>query len=123
VPRLSLARRLCPHAPAYPDALRDLPTRRRCSGRAVAAERLARLLDGPAWRCRQPPPSAYGIEVAEELSRGSRRPSDGRQRLAMGIDAARTGAPCAHESRARSPSSVGGSEVVYPAHQSAIYDR
>jgi DNA processing protein len=116
---------LCPHAPAYPDALRGLADAPPVLWVRGGADRLEELLDGPGVAlvgARRP--SAYGVEVAEELSRGlSAAGVTVVSGLAMGIDAA------AHRGALRSPAPRtiavlgGGADVVYPRINRRIYDQ
>src|SRR4051812_21145717 len=116
---------LCPHASAYPDALRGLPDAPAVIWARGGAERLDELLDGPGVAVvGSRRPSAYGLEVAEELSRGvSAAGVTVVSGLALGIDAA------AHRGalRARTPRTIavlgGGADVVYPRMNRRIYDQ
>jgi DNA processing protein len=114
---------LCRHSPAYPDALRGLADAPPVLWVGGGAERLVDLLDGPGVAVvGSRRPSAYGIEVAEELSRGlSAAGVTVVSGLAMGIDAA------AHRGALRSPTPRtiavlgGGADVVYPRINRRIY--
>jgi len=116
---------LCPHSPAYPDALRGLPDAPPVLWVRGGAERLAALLDEPGVAVvgtRRP--SAYGTEVAEELSRGlSAAGVTVVSGLAIGIDAA------AHRGALRAPEPRtiavlgGGADVVYPRINRRIYEQ
>jgi DNA processing protein len=116
---------LCPHSPAYPEALRGLPDAPPALWVRGGAERLATLLDGPGVAIvGSRRPSAYGVEVAEELARGlSASGVTVVSGLALGIDAA------AHRGalRASEPRTIavlgGGADVVYPRLNRRIYDR
>jgi DNA processing protein len=115
----------CPHASQYPDALRghaDAPPVLWVRG---GADRLVELLDGPGVAVvGSRRPSAYGIEVAEELSRGlSASGVTVVSGLALGIDAA------AHRGALRAPKPRtiavlgGGADVVYPRMNRRIYEQ
>jgi DNA processing protein len=116
---------LCPHAPRYPDGLSGLGDAPPVLWVRGGADRLGQLLDGPGVAvvgARRP--SAYGIEVAEELSRGlSAAGVTVVSGLAMGIDAA------AHRGALRAPAPRtiavlgGGADVVYPRINRRIYDQ
>jgi DNA processing protein len=116
---------LCPHTDAYPAALRELPDAPPVLWARGGADRLIDLLDGPGVAVvgtRRP--SAYGTEVAEELSRGlSAAGVTVVSGLALGIDAA------AHRGALASgrPRTIavlgGGADVVYPRTNRRIYDR
>jgi DNA processing protein len=116
---------LCPHTPAYPDALRALADAPPVLWARGGADRLVELLDGPGVAVvgtRRPSP--YGIEVAEELSRGlSAAGVTVVSGLAIGIDAA------AHRGALRAPNPRtiavlgGGADVVYPRMNRRIYDQ
>jgi DNA processing protein len=116
---------LCPHAPAYPEALRDLPDAPPVLWARGGGERLGELLDGPGVAVvGSRRPSAYGIEVAEELSRGlSAAGVTIVSGLALGIDAA------AHRGALRAPEPRtiavlgGGADVVYPRMNRRIYEQ
>ncbi|HEX6714168.1 MAG TPA: DNA-processing protein DprA [Thermoleophilaceae bacterium] len=116
---------LCPHAAAYPDALRGLADAPPVLWALGGADRLVELLDGPGVAVvGSRRPSAYGTEVAEELSRGlSAAGVTVVSGLALGIDAA------AHRGALRSPSPRtvavlgGGADVVYPRMNRRIYDQ
>jgi DNA processing protein len=116
---------LCPHAPVYPEALRDLPDAPPVLWARGGAVRLSELLGGPGVAVvGSRRPSAYGIEVAEELSRGlSAAGVTVVSGLALGIDAA------AHRGALRSPTPRtiavlgGGADVVYPRMNRRIYDQ
>ena len=116
---------LCPHAPAYPGALRELPDAPPVLYVRGGADRLVALLDGPGVAVvGSRRPSAYGLEVAEELSRGlSSAGVTVVSGLALGIDAA------AHRGALRSsePRTIavlgGGADVVYPRLNRRIYER
>lgn len=115
---------LCVHSPGYPGPLSGLPDAPPVLWVRGGVGRLAELLDGPAVAIvgsRRPSP--YGIEVAEELSRGlSAAGVTVVSGLALGIDAA------AHRGalRAASPRTVAvlgsGADVVYPRMNRRIYD-
>jgi DNA processing protein len=116
---------LCPHAPRYPDGLSGLADAPPVLWVRGGADRLGQLLAGPGVAvvgARRP--SAYGIEVAEELSRGlSAAGVTVVSGLAMGIDAA------AHRGALRAPGPRtiavlgGGADVVYPRINRRIYDQ
>jgi DNA processing protein len=116
---------LCPHASAYPDALRGLPDSPPVLWVCGGADRFVQLLDGPGVAVvGSRRPSAYGIEVAEELSRGlSTAGVTVVSGLALGIDAA------AHRGALRAPDPRtiavlgGGADVVYPRTNRRIYDQ
>jgi DNA processing protein len=116
---------LCPHARAYPDALRGLADAPPVLWARGGAERLAELLEGPGVAVvGSRRPSAYGIEVAEELSRGlSAAGVTVVSGLALGIDAA------AHRGALRAPQPRtiavlgGGADVVYPLMNRRIYEQ
>src|SRR4051812_29031948 len=116
---------LCPHAPAYPDALRGLPDSPPVLWVRGGCDRLTELLDGPGVAVvGSRRPSAYGTEVAEELSRGlSAAGVTVVSGLALGIDAA------AHRGALRSaqPRTVAvlgsGADVPYPRMNRRIYDQ
>jgi DNA processing protein len=116
---------MCPHARAYPDALRGLADSPPVLWARGGAERLTELLDGPGVAVvGSRRPSAYGIEVAEELSRGlSAAGVTVVSGLALGIDAA------AHRGALRAPNPRtiavlgGGADVVYPRMNRRIYER
>ena len=116
---------LCPHTAAYPEALRGLADSPAVLWARGGAERLTELLDGPGVAVvGSRRPSAYGIEVAEELSRGlSAAGVTVVSGLALGIDAA------AHRGalRAANPRTIavlgGGADVVYPRMNSRIYEQ
>ncbi|HYZ30546.1 MAG TPA: DNA-processing protein DprA [Thermoleophilaceae bacterium] len=116
---------LCPHAAAYPDALRGLADAPPVLWVRGGSDRLVELLDGPGVAVvGSRRPSAYGIEVAEELSRGlSAAGVTVVSGLALGIDAA------AHRGALRSPAPRtiavlgGGADVVYPRMNRRIYDQ
>ena len=116
---------LCPHAPAYPDALRELPDAPPVLWVRGGADRLTELLDGPGVAVvGSRRPSSYGVEVAEELSRGlSSAGVTVVSGLALGIDAA------AHRGALRAPSPRtiavlgGGADVVYPRLNRRIYEQ
>jgi DNA processing protein len=115
----------CPHVHAYPDALRGLGDAPPVLWIRGGAERLTELLDGPGVAVvGSRRPSAYGIEVAEELSRGlSAAGVTVVSGLALGIDAA------AHRGalRATSPRTIAvlgsGADVAYPRMNRRIYDQ
>jgi DNA processing protein len=114
---------LCPHSRAYPESLRGLPDAPPVLWARGGADRLAVLLDGPGVAVvGSRRPSAYGIEVAEELSRGlSAAGVTVVSGLALGIDAA------AHRGALRAPEARtiavlgGGADVVYPRMNRRIY--
>jgi DNA processing protein len=116
---------LCPHVAAYPDALRGLADAPPVLWARGGGDRLRELLDGPGVAvvgARRP--SAYGVEVAEELSRGlSAAGVTVVSGLAMGIDAA------AHRGALRAPAPRtiavlgGGADVVYPRLNRRIYEQ
>src|SRR3954452_274745 len=116
---------LCPHAPAYPHALRGLADAPPVLWARGGAERLSELLHGPGVAVvGSRRPSAYGLEVAEELSRGlSAAGVTVVSGLALGIDAA------AHRGALRAPTPRtiavlgGGADVVYPRMNRRIYDQ
>jgi DNA processing protein len=116
---------ICAHAHSYPDALRGLADSPPVLWALGGADRLTELLDGPGVAVvGSRRPSAYGIEVAEELSRGlSAAGVTVVSGLALGIDAA------AHRGalRAASPRTIAvlgsGADVPYPRLNRAIYDR
>ena len=116
---------LCAHAPAYPGALHGLPDAPPVLWARGGAERLVELLDGPGVAIvGSRRPSAYGIEVAEELSRGlSAAGVTVVSGLALGIDAA------AHRGALRAPGPRtiavlgGGADVVYPRVNRRIYEQ
>jgi DNA processing protein len=116
---------ICPHSPAYPGALRGLPDAPPVLWARGGIDRLEALLDGPGVAVvGSRRPSAYGTEVAEELSRGlSSAGVTVVSGLAMGIDAA------AHRGalHAREPRTIavlgGGADVVYPRINRRIYDQ
>jgi DNA processing protein len=115
----------CPHASQYPEALRghaDAPPVLWVRG---GTDRLVDLLDGAGVAVvGSRRPSAYGTEVAEELSRGlSAAGVTVVSGLALGIDAA------AHRGALRAPKPRtiavlgGGADVVYPRMNRRIYER
>ncbi|MEA2494628.1 MAG: processing protein [Thermoleophilaceae bacterium] len=116
---------LCRHAAGYPDALRATPDSPPVLWAKGGADRLSQLLDGPGVAIvggRRP--SAYGIEVAEELARGlSAAGVTVVSGLALGIDAA------AHRGALRAPTARtiavlgSGADVVYPKMNRRIYDQ
>jgi DNA processing protein len=116
---------MCVHGVAYPDALRGLPDSPPVLWARGGADRLVELLDGPGVAVvGSRRPSAYGIEVAEELSRGlSAAGVTVVSGLALGIDAA------AHRGalRASNPRTIAvlgsGADVVYPRMNRRIYDQ
>jgi DNA processing protein len=116
---------LCPHAAAYPAALRGLADAPAVLWARGGVDRLTELLDGPGVAVvGSRRPSAYGIEVAEEVSRGlSAAGVTVVSGLALGIDAA------AHRGalRAASPRTIavlgGGADVVYPRMNRRIYEQ
>jgi DNA processing protein len=116
---------MCPHAPAYPEALRGLADSPPVLWARGGADRLAELLDGPGVAVvGSRRPSAYGVEVAEQLSRGlSAAGVTVVSGLALGIDAA------AHRGALGSPSPRtiavlgGGADVVYPRMNRTVYDQ
>ena len=116
---------MCPHSRAYPNALRGLPDSPPVLWARGGAERLTELLDGPGVAIvGSRRPSAYGIEVAEELSRGlSAAGVTVVSGLALGIDAAaHRGALSA--ARPRTIAVLGsGADVPYPRLNRRIYDR
>lgn len=115
----------CPHAAAYPDALRGLPDSPPVLWIRGGADRLTELLDGPGVAVvGSRRPSAYGTEVAEELSRGlSAAGVTVVSGLALGIDAA------AHRGALRAPQPRtiavlgSGADVPYPRMNRRIYDQ
>jgi DNA processing protein len=116
---------LCPHATAYPEALRGMADAPPVLWARGGAARLVELLDGPGVAVvGSRRPSAYGIEVAEELSRGlSAAGVTVVSGLALGIDAA------AHRGALRAPKPRtiavlgGGADVVYPRMNRRIYEQ
>jgi DNA processing protein len=116
---------LCPHAAAYPEALRGLPDSPPVLWARGGGDRLAELLEGPGVAVvGSRRPSAYGIEVAEELSRGlSAAGVTVVSGLALGIDAA------AHRGALRTaqPRTIAvlgsGADVPYPRMNRRIYDQ
>jgi DNA processing protein len=116
---------LCGHAAAYPDALRGLADAPPVLWVRGGADRLSDFLDGPGVAVvGSRRPSAYGIEVAEELSRGlSSAGVTVVSGLALGIDAA------AHRGALRSanPRTIAvlgsGADVAYPRMNRRIYDQ
>lgn len=116
---------LCPHARLYPEALRTLPDAPPVLWVRGGVDRLAGLLDGPGVAVvGSRRPSAYGTEVAEELSRGlSTAGVTVVSGLALGIDAA------AHRGALRSsnPRTIavlgGGADVIYPRLNRRIYEQ
>jgi DNA processing protein len=116
---------LCPHTAAYPAALRGLPDAPPVLWARGGGDRLAQLLDGPGVAVvGSRRPSSYGIEVAEELSRGlSAAGVTVVSGLALGIDAA------AHRGalRAAQPRAIAvlgsGADVPYPRMNRRIYDQ
>jgi DNA processing protein len=116
---------LCAHSTPYPEALRGLPDSPPVLWARGGADRLVELLDGPGVAVvGSRRPSAYGIEVAEELSRGlSASGVTVVSGLALGIDAA------AHRGALRAPSPRtiavlgSGADVVYPRMNRRIYDQ
>ena len=116
---------LCPHAAAYPEALRGLADSPPVLWARGGADRLVELLDGPGVAVvGSRRPSAYGIEVAEELSRGlSAAGVTVVSGLALGIDAA------AHRGALRAPAPRtiavlgSGADVPYPRMNRRIYDQ
>jgi DNA processing protein len=116
---------LCRHSPSYPEALGELPDAPAVLWVRGGVERLGRLLDGPGVAVvGSRRPSAYGIEVAHELSRGlSVSGVTVASGLALGIDAA------AHRGALEAPEPRtiavlgGGADVVYPRMNRRIYER
>jgi DNA processing protein len=116
---------LCRHSAGYPEALRELPDAPPILWVKGGVDRLCSLLDGPGVAVvGSRRPSAYGTEVAEELSRGlSAADVTVVSGLALGIDAA------AHRGALRSPhprtiAVLGsGADVVYPRLNRRIYDQ
>lgn len=116
---------LCRHAQRYPDALRPLADAPPVLWVRGGSDRLDALLDGPGVAVvGSRRPSAYGIEVAEELSRGlSASGVTVVSGLALGIDAA------AHRGalRASDPRTIAvlgsGADVPYPRMNRRIYDQ
>jgi DNA processing protein len=116
---------VCAHAAPYPDALRGLADAPPVLWVRGGADRLVELLDGPGVAVvGSRRPSAYGVEVAEELSRGlSAAGVTVVSGLALGIDAA------AHRGalRAREPRTIAvlgsGADVAYPRINRRIYDQ
>jgi DNA processing protein len=116
---------LCPHATAYPGALRGLADAPPVLWVRGGSDRLTELLDGPGVAVvGSRRPSAYGTEVAEELSRGlSAAGVTVVSGLALGIDAA------AHRGalRASAPRTIAvlgsGADVPYPRMNRRIYDQ
>jgi len=116
---------LCRHSRAYPDSLRALADAPPLLWIRGGVDRLTALLEGPGVAVvGSRRPSAYGIEVAEELSRGlSSAGVTVVSGLALGIDAA------AHRGalRAAQPRTIAvlgsGADVVYPRLNRRIYDQ
>lgn len=116
---------LCPHDSDYPAALRELPDAPPVLWVRGGSQRLTELLDGPGVAIvGSRRPSAYGIEVAEELSRGlSIAGVTVVSGLALGIDAA------AHRGALRSdrPRTVAvlgsGADVAYPRANRRLYEQ
>lgn len=116
---------VCGHVGTYPEALRALADAPPVLWIRGGAERLTELLGGPGVAVvgtRRP--SAYGIEIAEELSRGlSASGVTVVSGLALGIDAA------AHRGalRAESPRTIAvlgsGADVVYPRLNLRLYEQ
>jgi DNA processing protein len=115
----------CRHVPAYPDALRTLGDAPPVLWVRGGLDRLDALLDGPGVAVvGSRRPSAYGIEVAEELCRGlSASGVTVVSGLALGIDAA------AHRGalEATQPRTIAvlgsGADVPYPRMNRRIYDQ
>jgi DNA processing protein len=116
---------LCRHAPAYPEALRPLADAPPVLWIRGGVDRFEALLDGPGVAVvGSRRPSAYGIEVAEALSRGlSSAGVTVVSGLALGIDAAaHRGALSA--SQPRTIAVLGsGADVAYPRMNRRIYDQ
>jgi DNA processing protein len=116
---------VCPHATGYPDALRGLPDAPPVLWIRGGADRLVDLLDGAGVAVvGSRRPSAYGVEVAEDLSRGlSAAGVTVVSGLALGIDAA------AHRGALRAPSPRtiavlgSGADVPYPRMNRRLYDQ
>lgn len=116
---------ICAHCAGYPDALRGLPDAPPALWVKGGVERLRELLGSRAVAVvGSRRPSAYGVGVAEELSRGlSAAGVTVVSGLALGIDAA------AHRGALRSPAPRtiavlgGGADVVYPRINRGIYDQ
>jgi DNA processing protein len=116
---------VCAHGAAYPEALRGLADSPPVLWVRGGSERLTELLDGPGVAVvGSRRPSAYGIEVAEELSRGlSAAGVTVVSGLALGIDAA------AHRGALRAPKPRtiavlgSGADVPYPRLNRRIYDQ
>ena len=116
---------LCRHAAAYPAALRVLPDAPPILWVRGGVGRMLSLLDGAGVAVvGSRRPSAYGIEVAEELSRGlSTAGVTVVSGLALGIDAA------AHRGALRAPEPRtiavlgSGADVAYPRLNRRIYDQ
>ena len=116
---------VCRHSHGYPEALRELPDAPAAVWVRGGVARLQRLLDGPGVAVvGSRRPSAYGIEVAHELSRGlSAAGVTVVSGLALGIDAA------AHRGALEAPEPRtiavlgGGADVIYPRMNRRIYER
>ena len=116
---------LCPHDPAYPRSLRPLRDAPPVLWVRGGVERLVELVSGPGVAVvGSRRPSAYGMEVAESLSRGlSAAGVTVVSGLALGIDAA------AHRGAlaAANPRTVAvlgsGADVAYPRMNRRVYDR
>jgi DNA processing protein len=116
---------LCTHAGDYPHALRGLPEAPPVLWHTGSARFLTELLGAPSVAVvGSRRPSAYGLEVAEELSRGlSSSGVTVVSGLAMGVDAA------AHRGALRAPEPRtiavlgSGADVVYPRVNRSLYDR
>lgn len=115
---------LCRHDPAYPADLRGLPEAPPVLWHTGPPERLTEFLSGPSVAVvGSRRPSAYGLEVAEELGRGlSTAGVTVVSGLAMGIDAAaHRGALRSRESRTIAVLG-GGADVVYPRVNRSLYE-
>jgi DNA processing protein len=116
---------VCRHSRGYPLALGELPDAPAALWVGGGVETLERLLDGPSVAVvGSRRPSAYGIEVAHELSRGlSIAGVTVVSGLALGVDAA------AHRGALEAPEPRtiavlgGGADVVYPRMNRRIYER
>ena len=116
---------VCRHAAGYPDVLRGLADAPPVLWVRGGVERLTALLDGPGVAIvGSRRPSAYGVEVAEALSRGlSAAGVTVVSGLALGIDAA------AHRGALRAPEPRtiavlgSGADVAYPRMNRCIYDQ
>jgi DNA processing protein len=116
---------VCPHSAGYPDALIGLADAPPVLWVRGGSARLTELLDGPGVAVvGSRRPSAYGLEVAEELSRGlSAAGVTVVSGLALGIDAA------AHRGALRAPQPRtiavlgSGADVPYPRMNRRIYEQ